>query len=162
MAALLKAGLHPDASDALRKAGIEPERIGQTIGNAKASAGTHAQDGTANGHPYCAAVDLSVKRPGAALTHEEIHALLIKLASVGFAAFYREPGRDHWPATEVAHIHAVYAGCSMKVALRRQVHDWCNGLNGLKSHAPYVFFRPTQEQAAVVRHLFLAHNPASG
>ncbi|HEX6837238.1 MAG TPA: hypothetical protein VF334_11730, partial [Polyangia bacterium] len=48
-AALLKWGLHPRASDALRSIGVSAARIMQTIGNAAASAGTHAQDGVVNG-----------------------------------------------------------------------------------------------------------------
>src|ERR1044071_8110827 len=44
LAAILKFGLHPRASDALRSIGVSASRIMQTIGNAPASAGTHAQD----------------------------------------------------------------------------------------------------------------------
>ena len=58
--ALLKWGIHPRASDAFRAAGVSSWRIMQTIGNAPASAGTHARDGYVNGQPYSAATDISV------------------------------------------------------------------------------------------------------
>ena len=58
--ALLKYGLHPRASDGLRAAGVSSSRIMQTIGNAAASAGTHARDGYVNGQPYSAATDISI------------------------------------------------------------------------------------------------------
>jgi len=54
---VLKYGLHPRASEALRSIGITASQIMQTIGNVAASAGTHAQDGTFEGHPYSAAPD---------------------------------------------------------------------------------------------------------
>ena len=57
---LLKYGLHPRASDALRACGVASWRLTQTIGNAAASAGTHAKDGSVNGNPYSAATDISV------------------------------------------------------------------------------------------------------
>jgi hypothetical protein len=151
-------GMHPDAWVAWQKAGIPASRIGQTIGNAAASAGTHARDGTADGHGYCAATDVRVRD----LDRAEVIALAQKLAAVGFAAFVRIPGEDHWPATEVRHIHAVYAGCAMKEALRHQVHDFCHGLNGLASHAAYHCYTPSPESVQTVRTLFLAHNPAVG
>src|SRR5579859_6591816 len=91
-AALLKFGLHPRASDALRSIGITASRIMQTIGNAPASAGTHAQDGVVDGHPYCAATDISVS----GLSNAQIQNLLARLAKVGFAAWFRWPGHDGW------------------------------------------------------------------
>src|SRR5688572_14435019 len=66
---LLKAGLHPRASDALRAAGVAAWRITQTIGNAPASAGVHLADGSVNGKPYTAAVDLSTSSMSAAQIH---------------------------------------------------------------------------------------------
>ena len=79
---LLKAGLHPDASDALRRLGITADRISQTIGNAPASAGTHGVDGVANGHPFSAATDL---RTGG-MTEAAIRQELDGLGRAGFAA----------------------------------------------------------------------------
>lgn len=155
---LLKSGLHPAASDAFRTAGITVDRIGQTVGHAPASGGTHEADGTANGHFYSAATDLRCRD----LTETQVKALLDKLGKIGFAAFYRKPGVDHWPETEALHIHCVFAGCAMKKSLRNQVHDFLHGLNGLASHAEYHFHKPTQETQNTVRILFLAHNVANG
>lgn len=149
-AAILKFGLHPRASDALRSIGITASRILQTIGNAPASAGTHAQDGVVNGHPYCAATDISVS----GLSNAQIRNLLARLAKVGFAAWFRWPGHDGWPASEARHIHAVYANAKMKVALRSQVRSWLVGRNGLVSNTLYSFFHWTAAEKAVVRHKF--------
>jgi hypothetical protein len=149
-AALLKFGLHPRASDALRSIGVSTSRIMQTIGNAPASAGTHAQDGTVNGHPYCAATDISVS----GLSNAQIKNLLARLAKVGFAAWFRWPGHDGWPASEVRHIHAVYANARMKSSLRSQVRSWLVGRNGLVSNTLYGFFHWTAAEKAVVRHKF--------
>lgn len=149
-AALLEFGLHPRASDALRSIGVSASRILQTIGNAPASAGTHAQDGVVNGHPYCAATDLSVS----GLSNAQIKNLLARLAKVGFAAWFRWPGHDGWPASEVRHIHAVYANAKMKSALRSQIRSWLVGRNGLVSNTLYSFFQWTAAEKAVVRNKF--------
>jgi hypothetical protein len=149
-AALLKFGLHPRASDALRSIGITASRIMQTIGNAPASAGTHAQDGTVNGHPYSAATDISVS----GLSNTQIKNLLSRLAKVGFAAWFRWPGHDGWPASQVRHIHAVYANARMKASLRSQARSWLVGRNGLASNTLYGFFKWSAADRAVVRHKF--------
>ncbi len=128
---LLKSGLHPRASDGLRAAGVAAWRITQTIGNAPASAGVHLADGSVNGKPYTAAVDLSVR----SMSEAQIHNLLEKLAKVGFAAWYRKSGSDGWSGSN--HIHGVYANCKMKSALRSQVRSWLVGRNGLVSNTPY-------------------------
>ena len=151
---LLRWGLAPDASDELRCAGVAASRISQTIGTAAASAGYHAQDGTIDGHAYCAATDLSTS----GLSHTEIRALLGRLADGGFAAFYRRPGYDGWPSDEAPHIHAIYAGVPMKWQLDGQVTDWLNGRNGLTSHTAYTFWQPSDAQRAHVRALFNASN----
>lgn len=160
---LLHAGMHPDASDALRKLGIDPSRIVQTLGGAVASAGTHLADGKVNGVPYCAAIDFSIHHP-TQLDSDQIKMLLDKLASGGFAGYYRNPGHDGWPSQDEAHIHAVYAGVPMKLTLRAQLHNWLATpmLNGLASHAPYQFWKPQNASAQIVRTLFLAHNPMNG
>jgi hypothetical protein len=147
-AALLHWGLHPRASDALRAAGVSGWRIIQTIGNAPASAGTHARDGFVDGQPYSAATDLSVD----GLTSAEIANLLDKLAKVGFAAWYRHNGFDGW--TGVNHIHAVYANCLMKVSLRDQIHSWLDGRNGLVSNTIYRFHTWPASERAVVKGKF--------
>jgi hypothetical protein len=132
-AALLHWGLHPRASDGLRASGVAAWRITQTIGNAPASAGYHAQDGSVNGQPYTAATDISVS----GMTSTQIHNLLEKLGKVGFAAWYRKNGVDGW--TGANHIHAVYANCKMKSQLRAQVRSWLVGRNGLVSNRVYTW-----------------------
>lgn len=155
--ARLKAGLSDAASDALRAAGVTVDKISQTMGSATASAGTHEKDGVnADGTPYSAAVDLRSK----SMSEPEIKSLLGKLADVGFVSWYRKPGADGWPSTEVPHIHAVYCGVAMKPALQNQVHDWLDGKNGLASHANYKFWKPTELREQQIRWLFLNHNPA--
>lgn len=146
----LHAGLHPEASDRLRCAGVTSDRITQTIGNAAASAGYHAQDGTADGLPYTAAVDLSVR----GMSETQIRDLLVRLGENGFAAWYRKPGFDGWPAADAPHIHAVFAGVVMKAALREQVRDYLAGRNGLVSHSLYTFWHATPEILSIVRLLF--------
>ncbi len=144
---LLRAGLHPEASDRLRCAGVEADQISQTIGNAAASAGYHAEDGEANGEPYCAAVDLRTR----GLDHAEIRALLDRLAEHGFAGWYRQPGADGWPADEAPHIHAIFVSVRMKAALCGQVRDFLAGRNGLSSHREYGFWRPSDAQLDRIR-----------
>jgi len=148
--AVLKFGIHPRASDAFRAAGVPAWRIMQTIGNAAASAGTHAQDGTFNGHPYSAATDISVS----GLSSTQIKNLLERLGRLGFAAWYRNPGHDGWPSSEVRHIHAVWANCKMKSSLRSQIRSWLVGRNGLVSNTLYSFYHWSTTAKAAVRHKF--------
>ncbi|MBL8678091.1 MAG: hypothetical protein JNK05_02955 [Myxococcales bacterium] len=143
-------GVHPEASDRMRCAGITAGQISQTIGGAPASAGYHLQDGTSMGLAYCAATDL---RTGG-MSETQIRALLEALALNGFAAWYRKPGSDGWPSSEAPHIHAVFAGVVMKTQLRGQVRDWLLGLNGLASHTTYRFWTPSARARGIVRLLF--------
>jgi hypothetical protein len=148
--AQLRYGVHPEASDRLRCAGVTAAGISQTLGGAPASAGYHLQDGTAMGLAYSAATDIRT----VGMSESAIGALLDRLAVHGFAAWYRKPGADGWPADEAPHIHAVFAGVVMKVALRGQVRDWLLGLNGLTSHTRYRFWSPSPAARATVRALF--------
>lgn len=151
-AALLKWGLHPRASDAMRAAGLPSWRIMQTIGNAAASAGTHAQDGTVNGAPYSAATDISTS----GLTTTQIHNLLEKLAKVGFAVWYRKSGADGWSG--VNHMHAIYANSKMKSSLRSQVRAWLAGRNGLVSNTTYRFHTFSSAAKAAVKGKYAMSN----
>lgn len=151
---LLHWGLHPDASDHLRCAGVPDARITQTIGSAAASAGTHAADGTANGLAYSAATDISTR----GLSTADIHELLNRLANQGFAAWYRWPGHDGWPSSEAPHIHAIYVGCRMKASLRSQVASWLVGRNGLVSNTAYAFHTWTAAQRTVIRAVYQRFN----
>ncbi len=123
-------------------------RITQTVGNAAASAGVHKQDGTVNGQPYTAAVDISTS----GLSTTEIHNLLERLAKVGFAVWYRQHGRDGWNG--VNHMHAVYANTKMKSALRSQVRSWLVGRNGLVSNTTYQFHKFSATAKSVVKAKF--------
>ncbi|NVB78368.1 MAG: hypothetical protein HOV81_08250 [Kofleriaceae bacterium] len=142
---LLHSGLHPRASDALRAAGVAAWRITQTIGNAPASAGTHAADGSVNGRSYSAATDISVS----GLSTTQIHNLLEKLAKQGFAVWYRKNGADGWSGAN--HMHMVYANCKMKSSLRSQVRSWLAGRNGLVSNTTYRFHTFSASAKATVK-----------
>lgn len=152
-APLLHRGLHPEASDRLRCAGVTSARITQTVGNAAASAGYHAADGQVNGLDYTAAVDLRTRD----MRNGEIRDLLDRLALHGFAAWYRQPGADGWPAGEAPHIHAIFVGVRMKRQLRGQVRDFLRGRNGLSSHRAYGFWQPDAERLRIIRLLFSRH-----
>jgi hypothetical protein len=132
-AAYVRSGLHPRASDALAKIGVTATRITQTIGSATASAGTHAQDGTAEGKAYTTAVDLSVRD----MTDAQVATFIDRLTEVGFVAYFRRPGYDGWPADEARHVHAIWVAAPMKASLQNQVKDWRVGKNGLASHTTY-------------------------
>jgi hypothetical protein len=151
---LLKAGLHPKASDALRKISVSADRIMQTIGGAPASKGFHLPNGSVNGKPYTAAVDLSTR----GLSNAEVKKLLENLGTVGFAAWFRDPGHDGWPSGEIEHIHAVYAGVPMKDRLDDQVRDYLHQKNGLASHTTYGFYQWSNQAKAKVAHLFKKSN----
>ena len=145
---LLKAGLHPRASDGLRAAGVAAWRITQTIGTAPASAGVHLADGSVGGKPYTAAVDLSTS----SMSEAQIHNLLEKLAKVGFAVWYRKSGSDGWSGSN--HIHAVYANSKMKSALQSQVRSWLVGRNGLVSNTTYRWHAFSAQAKATVKAKF--------
>lgn len=151
-------GLHPDASDALQYLGVSEGSITQTIGDAAASAGTHASDGTAEGHDYTCAIDLSVS----GLSEDEIHQYIDDLAAVGYAGWYRQPGADGVPSSWAPHIHAVWAGAPMKASLRDQVRSWIDGRNGLVSDTPYAFHQWPQCLRDAIWERYLQHNPADG
>ena len=153
----LKYGLHPDASNALAYLNITAGRITQTIGNASASAGTHAKDGVADGRAYSAATDLSVS----GMTDAQVTVFLDQLTSVGFMPYYRKPGFDHWPSNEARHVHAVWAGAPMKLLLRNQARDFHVGKNGLASHATYAFKTWTQCWRDALWTRYLTENPAA-
>jgi hypothetical protein len=144
-APLLRSGLHQRASDALRTAGVASWRITQTIGNAAASAGTHARDGYFNGKAYSAATDLSTS----GMTTTQIHNLLERLAKLGFVCWYRQSGRDGWNG--VSHMHVVYANAAMKSSLRSQVRSWLAGRNGLVSNTIYQFHKFSAAAKATVK-----------
>ena len=156
-------GVLPEAWNKLQTIGVPAARLVQSTGNAPASAGTHAPDGTfvnelGKKESYCAALDFSVHNP-TPLDETAVKELLVKLASIGYAGYYRKPGSDHWPASDELHIHAVYAGTKMKAELRKQISDWLSTpmLNGLASHAHYAFWNPTHDDRVPVAELVASH-----
>ena len=157
-------GMTPEAFAAYLSTGYDVSRIVQTMTRpgheVAASAGTHDQDGTANGIPYSVCVDIHVTD----LSPLRVKALLGKFWSAGFAAWYRcaDYPEDHW--TGATHVHAVWAAASMKRECRRQVHDFLAvpAKTGLASHLLYNFAQPAASQQTAIRSAFLAHNPADG
>ncbi len=145
------AGLHPEAYLKLQSLELA-HRITQGINHAVEKGNVHDTDVTINGKPYTGAVDISVR----CLSPAQIKALLGALTSSGFAAWYRTPGKDGW--TGPPHIHAIWAGCSLKPVLRSQIEDWLDGKNGLGYSQPYHFWQPLPEMREQVRKLYYASN----
>ena len=139
-------GLHPEALSLLRGSSIA-HRITQGINHAVERRNVHDTDGTIAGVPFTGAVDISVR----CLNASQIQTMLGRLASLGFAGWYRKDGQDGW--TGPPHIHAVWAGCQLKPFLRQQVEAWLSGQNGLGSDQPYRFWQPTEEMKTKVRML---------
>lgn len=119
-------GMAPAAFDgfirACAQSGINPNRIGQTIGDHPRSVGYHKRDGTlvVRGEKidYCAATDIGVW----GLTPLQTSRFCVALGRQGFAPFYR-----HGPKwTNGEHIHAIYALLPMKPQLRGQVREFLN------------------------------------
>jgi len=119
-------GLHPDAYAALRSLTLA-HRITRGINHSAERGNVHDTDGTVNGKAYTGAVDISVR----CLTQVQIRTLLARLATAGFAAWYRKDSQDGW--TGPPHIHARWAGCRLKPVLRQQVENWLVGGNDLFS-----------------------------
>lgn len=161
-------GITPAMFDAFTRAffyaGINPEknseggkRFVQTIGNAAASAGTHAQDGTVSvggvEYDYCAAVDLSVR----GLNEHQIRLLLQELAKQGIGGWYRHTGSF----ANNRHIHCIYFGIKMKPMLQRQCVDFLNDRTGLVGHSHETFFTAPPELDAPLKAAFLRANPSA-
>ncbi|MFM9092601.1 MAG: family 16 glycoside hydrolase, partial [Verrucomicrobiota bacterium] len=151
-------GYYPDARDAFLQLGITSSRVSQTIGNAVASAGYHAKDGTANGVDYCAATDVRTRD----LTEAQIKQLLENMGRLGFAGWYRKPGSDGWPSSEAPHIHTIHVSAPMKAQLAGQVEDWLVGKNGLTSHTPYRFYTWSPAAKTTVLRLMGRLSPPAG
>lgn len=141
------AGLHPDAKAALEQGGVD-HRITRSLDHDSSPANYHGPDTTIAGEPVSAAVDISVR----CLTEEDIKRLLGKLATLGFAAWYREDGKDGWKGSN--HIHAVWAAEPLKRQLRRQVDSWVAGRTGLVGDAPYTFWKPTDEERMAIQQFY--------
>lgn len=155
---IIKRGLSPAASDDLRHILPTNElwRVGQTIGDAAASAGTHAQDGIINGKPYGGAVDLHIED----LSARSRLDLLYHLGLRNLVAWLRVPGSDHWPSADALHIHAVCVEVPLKYSLRHQIHDAIHDRNGLASHALYKTWHRPEAVKARNWAMFVQFNPA--
>jgi hypothetical protein len=156
---LLKYGIHPAASNALRAIGMPLDRLWQTIGSASASAGTHAIDGYTDTHghaPYACCLDLKTED----LTTDEQNNLMERLASIGYAAWQRIPGKNGWPSSEINHIHAVFVGAKCKSIVQSQVRDWLATphKDGLAYHTIYTQWSPSPELKEHVRKMFETFN----
>ena len=162
--------MHPRARKAwdaaCKQANLRPV-VTQTQGNAKASAGYHASDGTyrtesGTVQSYCAAVDVSVNQmavrlsDGKKIRMDEAHVkwFLHCLAQNGFVAWYRYKGsfKDN------KHIHGVYCGVPMKPQLRGQVKDFLNDRTGLAGHGVETFWTADSATDAKLRALFEKYN----
>ena len=148
----LRAGLHPDASNALQYLKWPAARITQTVGSAAAAAGTHGRDGTASGRDYSAATDLSVR----GMSDAEVKDLIEKMTEVGFIAYFRDTGKDGWNG--VRHVHAIWPGARMRTSLRNQVADWVVGKGALVSHTPCRFYQWSQCWRDAIKEVYVAHN----
>jgi hypothetical protein len=137
-------GLHPSAYAALQSMAIA-HRITQGINHWRERRNVHDTDVTVNGKAYTAAADISVR----CLSEPQIKSLLTVLGNLGFAAWYRKNGVDDW--TGPPHIHAVWAGCSLKPVLRWQVESWLEGGNGLGTNRRYQFWQSSPEMKEKVR-----------
>lgn len=136
-------GLHPDAKAALEKAGAD-HRITRSLDCDATPANYHGPDTSLGGEQVSSAVDISVRCLDAAA----IKQLLGHLAILGFAAWYREDGKDGWKGSN--HIHAVWAAGPLKRQLRGQVTSWLAGRTGLIGNATYSFWQASNEQQQAV------------
>jgi hypothetical protein len=170
---LLRAGLHPSASDALELAGIPASRIRNVIGD---DGQCNMMDHYPENSPempyvwpdpidgrleYSAATDIDT----AGLSDDEIRHLLLLLTSQGFAAWFRRIGQDGWNRGRGEFIHALFAGCPMKGGSRRKIGEWYMGFNGLglegapgergETRQVYTFWRAPDDLRSMVLHLSL-------
>lgn len=135
-------------------------RIVQAIGDAKASAGFHHQDGVQDGRPYCAAIDVSVKSfqvHGMNTARLQIKWFLYHMALHGWAGWYRFTGSF----AHNQHIHAVWAGLPMKPALENQIIDFVHDRTGLVGHAKEEFWTAPKEADDAILALFRKSNPGA-
>jgi hypothetical protein len=142
-------GLVPQALAALGTIGAD-HRITQTINASTIASNYHGRDQTIDGKDVTAAVDISVR----CLDEASIKRFLSELALSGFAAWYREDGRDSWKGS--AHIHAVWAAEPLKRQLRAQITSWLAGRTGLVGDAKYKYWQPSETERARVREAYEA------
>jgi hypothetical protein len=143
---------------ACTSANMPTRAVLQTIGNAPASAGTHAQDGVLNGVPYCAAFDIRTRD----LSTDQVEWLWLHLIKAGLVCWWRHTGSF----ADNQHMHCIDPALRMKRALRDQVHAFLARKSGLVGEAAEPFLLSpdhlSDADAQAIRAAFLAHNPAEG
>jgi len=156
--ACFKAGINPEKGT--RPNGKPGSRIMQILGDAEASAGTHASDGTYRNSKgqeiqYCAAIDVR----STDLSIPECDRLQLAFIECGFAAYRRYYGKF----ANNQHFHIIYQDVPMKRSLRNQSHSFYRRRNGLVGDAPEPFLQKLPDSAFNrCRTYFLNNNPAVG
>ena len=144
--------IHPNTEATLWSLGLPSDAVTQGYGSAAASAGFHESVGTIDGHGWSPCVDLSpsfVPYNRLWLSH---------LVDAGFAAFARNAdngwyGSEHWHCIDVALGHLLEG-------VETQVHDWCNGRDGLASHRFWSGpLAPDKSQRESIREVYLRSDP---
>jgi hypothetical protein len=140
---------------ACREIGLQPPRITQTIGNAEASKGTHAQDGMVwvkdEWEPYCAAFDISIENFKRTTT---IRRYLEVCARHYIIGWYRHTGSFE----SNRHCHMIDVRLKMKPALAAQVRDYLNDRTGLVGHGIETFYTAPKKVDDLLRAAFLVQN----
>jgi len=152
-----KKGMHPQAFqswiDASFAARISPDRLGQTVGTATKSAGTHAPDGkfkNERGHweNYTAALDVHIDD----IDTEEERRLMLAMRARLWAVWLRDTGSF----ASCPHLHAIYIPLKKKEALDTQVEDFLEYRSGLVGHRRDWFWWQHQDDQ-ITRLLRAAH-----
>jgi hypothetical protein len=144
--------INPRSEAKLRALGLPSEAVTQGFGYAAASAGFHSPVGTIDGHEWSPCIDLS---PEYVSYNRE---WLSRLVDAGIAPFARNAengwsGAEHWHCIDVELGHLLSG-------VEAQVHDFCNGRNGLAGHA--TFDGPLAPDASMqqsIREVYLNGDP---
>ena len=143
------ASTHPKTQQKLEALGLPSEAVVQGYGYAAASAGFHSPVGTVDGHPWSPCVDLSPEY----VSYDR--EWLSRLVDAGIAPFARNAengwsGGEHWHCIDVALGHLL-------VGVETQVHDFCNGRNGLAGHDEWEGpLGPDASQQQSIREVYLS------
>ena len=144
--------IHPRTQEKLEALGLGSEAVTQGYGEAKASAGFHESMGEVDGHGWSPCVDLSPEY----VSYNR--GWLSRLVNAGIAPFGRNSangwrGSEHWHCIDVALKHLL-------VGVETQVHDFCNGRNGLAGHADFDGpLAPDFSQQQAIRDVYLTSDP---
>lgn len=144
--------IHPLTTHKLQALGLPSDAVTQGYGTATASAGFHESVGEVDGHGWSPCIDLSPRYVPYGRTW------LSHLVDAGLAAFARNGdngwyGSEHWHCIDVALGHLLEG-------VETQVHDFCNGRNGLASHGHfYGPLAPDASQQQSIREVYLNADP---